>query len=648
MGALDFYDGSQYNPSKTNTSYVRAIRDFSIGNNVLNIDSKGVTISGSLFLKEGVILATGSNLIALSENFSVFGYDDGIKNYPSQSLLSNNTALFIANGENYPISNGPGAQIQILTGSQVSAWYYDWNGTSYLPGDVNIGFDAPLSQYLTSGSLNIRNGNINLSGSLNVSSSIISLDKVDAPNINVKGGNISFNTNGAGILHTGQLNITTVFEDNALAKTWVFNQYGTLTTPGNINLSGSLIVTDTIQGTGSIFLQPDVNDARKIEIYNTAPTDTHIKATGGLTFLGDDTNYVKIDDSSQTVSINSVNGIFVNQLPSIGQVLEGGKVAYILTSNDAGYDPTLIKGIVAAEEDEAGGNINWYAATASIDNKTTNGYTDWYLPSKEEIYQLYLNQIAIGGFGITVYWSSTEYLGVNAWIQDMPNGTQATDVKTSVAKARAIRQFSIPKNTFNIIGKQQITGSLNVTGSVKLSTTDGAGDSLDLIIGQTTDVGPNGYQIKASGSTENGLFLISNLASLMIAQGTVSNPGDTSLFATQVVGIENNGGPDATLQLNKSGSAPAQWFYDYTATSKFPGDINIGYNIDTSGSLNIRNGNINVTGSVNIDNAIKLKPVTNFPNGEAGMLVASASYGKTNLYVYDGSNWKWLVTGSIA
>ena len=59
-------------------------------------------------------------------------------------------------------------------------------------------------------------------------------------------------------------------------------------------------------------------------------------------------------------------------------------------------------------------------------------------------------------------------------------------------------------------------------------------------------------------------------------------------------------------------------------------------------------GSLNVTGSVNIDNVIKLTPVTSFPNGQAGMLVASASYGKTNLYVYDGSNWKWLVTGSIA
>ena len=59
-------------------------------------------------------------------------------------------------------------------------------------------------------------------------------------------------------------------------------------------------------------------------------------------------------------------------------------------------------------------------------------------------------------------------------------------------------------------------------------------------------------------------------------------------------------------------------------------------------------GSLNVNGSVNIDNVIKLTPVTNFPTGQAGMLVASASYGKTNLYVYDGSNWKWLVTGSIA
>ena len=38
---------------------------------------------------------------------------------------------------------------------------------------------------------------------------------------------------------------------------------------------------------------------------------------------------------------------------SIGQNFQGGKLAYILTSSDAGYDPSLIKGIIAADADEA-------------------------------------------------------------------------------------------------------------------------------------------------------------------------------------------------------------------------------------------------------------------------------------------------------
>jgi epidermal growth factor receptor substrate 15 len=76
-------------------------------------------------------------------------------------------------------------------------------------------------------------------------------------------------------------------------------------------ISSSLIVTNEIKGTGSIFLQPDVNDARKVEIYNTGAGDVHIKGTTGLTFLGDDTNYVAINDSAQTITITGSNGVYV-------------------------------------------------------------------------------------------------------------------------------------------------------------------------------------------------------------------------------------------------------------------------------------------------------------------------------------------------
>jgi hypothetical protein len=77
---------------------------------------------------------------------------------------------------------------------------------------------------------------------------------------------------------------------------------------GSVTVAG-FVETSNIQGTGSVFIQPDKNDVRKLQIYNTSVTDVHIKSNGGQTFLGDDTNYVKIDDSAQTVTITGANGI---------------------------------------------------------------------------------------------------------------------------------------------------------------------------------------------------------------------------------------------------------------------------------------------------------------------------------------------------
>jgi hypothetical protein len=37
-----------------------------------------------------------------------------------------------------------------------------------------------------------------------------------------------------------------------------------------------------------------------------------------------------------------------------------------------------------------------------------DGYSDWYLPSIDELSKLYLNRVAIGGFTTNLYWSSSE------------------------------------------------------------------------------------------------------------------------------------------------------------------------------------------------------------------------------------------------
>jgi hypothetical protein len=37
------------------------------------------------------------------------------------------------------------------------------------------------------------------------------------------------------------------------------------------------------------------------------------------------------------------------------------------------------------------------------------GYSDWYLPSRDELEKLYINRSAIGGFTTGYYWSSSDF-----------------------------------------------------------------------------------------------------------------------------------------------------------------------------------------------------------------------------------------------
>ena len=70
------------------------------------------------------------------------------------------------------------------------------------------------------------------------------------------------------------------------------------------------------------------------------------------------------------------------------------------------------------------------------------GYSDWYLPSKDELNQLYLNRVAIGGFASDFYWSSTESGADSAWLQSFTDGAQYLGGKTPFGfYVRAIRAF---------------------------------------------------------------------------------------------------------------------------------------------------------------------------------------------------------------
>ena len=73
-------------------------------------------------------------------------------------------------------------------------------------------------------------------------------------------------------------------------------------------------------------------------------------------------------------------------------------------------------------------------------NLTLGGYSDWFLPSKDELNEMYQNKSTIGGFANNIYWSSTEYNN-GAWLQYFFNGIQNVDGKFYPNAVRAIRAF---------------------------------------------------------------------------------------------------------------------------------------------------------------------------------------------------------------
>ena len=174
----------------------------------------------------------------------------------------------------------------------------------------------------------------------------------------------------------------------------------------------------------------------------------------------------------QSLSFHNGTPTWENRL-SVGMEYQGGVIAYILKPGDIGYDPNVVHGLIAAPNDQSTG-IQWYngsylttGATATAlgtGNANTNtivsvqgagsyaaklcydlvlnGYSDWYLPSTDELNKLYLNRTAIGGFAADYYWSSSEGTSTGAWVQYFGSGYQDFDyAKANASYVRAVRAF---------------------------------------------------------------------------------------------------------------------------------------------------------------------------------------------------------------
>ena len=150
---------------------------------------------------------------------------------------------------------------------------------------------------------------------------------------------------------------------------------------------------------------------------------------------------------------------------AIGQSYGGGKIFYL--------DGTGLHGLIAAPSDQT--HSTWGDATIATNatgtalgtgqsNTTTivgalgvgsyaaaicdqlviGGYSDWYLPSRDELSYLYNQKALIGGLGSPYfeYWTSTEKTANSVYVIRFNDGSLQTQSKVSgTSSTRAIRSF---------------------------------------------------------------------------------------------------------------------------------------------------------------------------------------------------------------
>lgn len=221
----------------------------------------------------------------------------------------------------------------------------------------------------------------------------------------------------------------------------------------------------------------------------TLNTDYTITSGGAITDNSVTLKYITF--GSKTVTINyTENGCTAASATSStatmvsvtsGDLYGGGKVVKILVSGDPGYVAGQIHGQIAALADQSTGiewitggstqttwngntstafgtgqaNTNFMKAQAGytggaakicddyINTDTGTGvYTDWYLPSSDELAILCASYSQIGGFTSDKYWCSSEYTdGSNARKNTFYFCNTGWDLKASLRYVRAVRSF---------------------------------------------------------------------------------------------------------------------------------------------------------------------------------------------------------------
>ena len=199
---------------------------------------------------------------------------------------------------------------------------------------------------------------------------------------------------------------------------------------------------------------------------------------GGISYAGD-VNGVNIKGALGAGSAVNKNGkySYIGKVLAIGDYYGGGIVGYILQPGDSGYDSDVQHGLIVSPSDQSNGTNNGtygqgiqYVTPVSIGsgqsntllvapnvsfggvficaNLSLNSYSDWFLPSRDELLKIYQNNSVIGGFittGNELYWTSSfNSMNANfAYHVDFTTGIASDSIRTNNTNlsVRGIRYF---------------------------------------------------------------------------------------------------------------------------------------------------------------------------------------------------------------
>jgi len=262
---------------------------------------------------------------------------------------------------------------------------------------------------------------------------------------------------------------------------WAGSPFASLTTTAASSLTTTSVITGgLISDNGSSPItkigvcysklpNPDITDS--------ITTDSIVSGSFVSTITGltpSTTYYIRAYAMNETGTGYGNEISIITPVPKIGDTYLGGLITYIFQSGDPGYIAGEVHGFIAAPYDQGSG-IEWgctgtaigcsataigtgasntalivaSCSTAGIaakvcDNLILNGYSDWFLPSKDELILMYnnLHTYGYGAFSYGHYWSSSETNANSATKMDFLAGSATGSTKSYTNKyVRAMRQF---------------------------------------------------------------------------------------------------------------------------------------------------------------------------------------------------------------